>query len=166
MNSSPSEQSRLEDSIKAVTSLPSTSTEDASDFPPSNDSPPQPPPVQRIGKFSIPCQGWSLLRLDPPNEIILHVGAEQLRVVAAGQWEPPEPDKFLPNNGDLPHPLQNESHMAFALRYFQWMQPAKLNPEWLRWTERKVWIGQTVDQLRDLIESEVSIPNDCSLIIH
>ncbi len=64
-------------------------TDDASDCPPSNDSP---PPVQRLGSMSIPSGSWTLLRLDPPDAVILHVGAEQLRIVAAGRWTPEEPE--------------------------------------------------------------------------
>jgi hypothetical protein len=111
--------------------------------------------------MSIPVQGWSLLRLDPPHSIILHVGGEQLRVRVAGRWEPPEPEHYLPSPTDPPQPKQSESHLSFALRYLQWTLPTQSNPEWLRWNALKKWTGETIAELRDRIESDISIPNDC-----
>jgi hypothetical protein len=160
MTSSSPTNSQLAASLAVVTSPPSFSADAAFDSLPSSDL----PPVQRIGSFSIPVQGWSLLRLDPPAAVVLHVGVEQLRVRAAGRWEPPEPEPYLPNTSTLPHPFANESHLDFARRYVEWTQPARVNPEWLKWRAHKVWIGQTIHELRDLIEADVSVPNECSLL--
>ena len=105
-----------------------SSTDGGSDCPPSNDS----PPVQRLGKFSIPCGGWNLLQLDPPNAIILHIGVVQLRVAAAGKWTPEEPERYLPNPIEPPQPFPGESHLSYAQRYLSWSQPCRTNPDWLR----------------------------------
>ena len=65
-----------------------------------------------------------------------------------------------------PPPLPNETYLEYARRYLRWSEPAQLNPQWLKWNARKVWTGQTVEELRDLIESEQSVPNECFLVNH
>ena len=112
--------------------------------------------------MSIPTQGWSLLRLDPPHGVIVHVGGEQLRVVVNGRWEPPEPERYL--NTSEPTPQPRESHRDFAWRFLAWAHKSVDNPEWLKWQARRRWIGQTVEELRDSIESDQSISNACFLI--
>lgn len=163
MPSSTPEDSELADAIGKAKFRPSSPTDDASASAACNESPLQ-PSVQRIGSMSIPLQGWSLLRLDPPDAVILHVAGEQLRVCVAGRWTPPEPERYLLNPPEPPQPQARESHLSYAQRYLQWSQPARTNQEWLKWNARKTWVGQTVDELRTLIESDVSIPNNCTLI--
>jgi hypothetical protein len=108
--------------------------------------------------------GWSLLQIDSPHAVILYVGVVQLRVLAAGRWEPEEPEPYLPNSPELPEPHPHESHLNFARRYQEWSQPARLNPAWQKWRALKVWIGQSAEELRDKIESDQSLPNECFLL--
>jgi hypothetical protein len=113
--------------------------------------------------MSIPAQGWSLLRLDPPHGVIVHVGGEQLRVVVNGRWEPPEPERYT-YTSEPPTPQPRESHQDYAWRFLAWANKSEESHEWLKWRPRKVWIGQTLDELRDLIESDQSIDNECFLV--
>jgi hypothetical protein len=165
MTSSSQNSSPLAASVVAATKSPALSIADAeSDCPPSNDSPPLPPPVQRLGKFSIPCGSWSLLQLDPPHSIILHIGVVQLRIVAAGRWTPDEPEQYLRNPVEPPQPQPHESHQSYALRYLEWSAPCRTNPDWMRWNGRKAWSGQSVEELRDLLEADISVDNPTFLI--
>jgi hypothetical protein len=45
-----------------------------------------------------------------------------------------------------------------------WSQPAQTNREWMKWQARRQWVGQSVDELRTLIESDISVPNPCFLV--
>ena len=164
MNSSTPEDSELADVIGKAKLRPSSSTEKSElDSAPSSELPLQ-PLVQRIGSMSIPIQGWSLLRVEAPDAVILHVGAEQLRVSVAGHWEPEEPERYLRNPPERPQPQPGETHIAYAQRYLEWSAPCRTNLEWMKWNGRKKWIGQTVEELRDLLESDQSVPNNCFLI--
>lgn len=165
MTSSPQNSSPLAASVVAATKSPALCIADgASDCPPCSDSPPLPPAVQRLGKFSIPCGSWSLLQLDPPNSLIVHVAGLQLRVVAAGCWTPPEPERYLRNPPEPPQPQPGETHINFARRYLEWSEPCRTNLDWMRWNGRKAWSGQTLDELRELIESDQSVDNQSFLI--
>jgi hypothetical protein len=163
MNSSPQEPSPLEDALNKAISPPLFGTDAASDCPPLDDSP-QPPPVQHLGSFTIPCGSWSLLQLDPPNSLIVHVAGLQLRVVAAGKWTPDEPERYILRTPEPPQPQPRESHLSYAERFLQWSQHTQTNLDWMRWNARKAWHGQTVEQLRDLIEADQSVDNPTFLI--
>jgi len=161
MTSSPQNSLPLAESVVAATKSPALSIADAgSDSAPSSDS----PPVQRLGKFTIPCGGWNLLQLDPPHSIILHVGVAQLRVAVAGTWTPDEPEQYLRNPIEPPQPQPGESHLSYAQRYLEWSQPCRTNPDWMRWNGRKAWSGQSVEELRDLLEADQSVDNSTFLL--
>jgi hypothetical protein len=113
--------------------------------------------------MSIPTQGWSLLRLDPPHGVIVHVAGEQLRIVVNGKWEPPEPERYI-HTSEPPTPQPRESHQDYAWRFLAWANKSVESHEWLKWQARRRWIGQTVEELRDLIEADISVPNQCFLI--
>jgi hypothetical protein len=162
MNSSHKEKLKLGESVNEAISSPSSSMEDGSDSAPCGELPP--PPVQRIGAFSIPLQGWSLLRVDEPDAVVLYVAGEQLRVRVAGRWEPEEPERYLRNPPEPPQPQPGETYIAYAQRYLVWSQPAQTNREWMKWQARRQWVGQSVDELRTLIESDISVPNPCFLV--
>ncbi len=88
----------------------------------------------------------------------------QLRVVAKGKWTPDEPEPYLRNPVEPPQPQPGESHQSYAQRYLEWSQPCRTNPDWMRWNGRKVWSGQSVHELRDLLEADQSVENECFII--